>query len=339
MWTRLFQKAPWLSSVLAAAGVALSGCTATAHECPAEARHRDWAKAPALVSLDTEADVWALGDVHGDLERMMALLSAHGLARAGATPGDATWTGGNAVLVCTGDVIDKGPRSVDTLVTLRALTASAAKAGGRVILTLGNHEAEFLSGRTEDLTSELQARHIAPREVLCGTDAEGLGAFLRGLPFAARVNDGFYSHAGNTHGQTLEALASGLRSGVDARGFNAPVLLDADSLLEARLNPAPWWEGGPQSSEATLADWASKLGVHHFVLGHRPTQVGFADGSERPSGKLFQKYGRVFLIDVGMSRGVGESQGALLHFKRAAGRTSAFTALPDGTETPLWQQP
>ena len=76
---------------------------------------------------------------------------------------------------------------------------------------------------------------------------------------------------------------------------------------------------------------------HVVVPGVAAPQVDFADGTRRPSGTLFQKYGRVFLIDVGMSRGVGESHGALLHFQRTAGRTIAFTALPDGTQTPLWQ--
>src|SRR5262249_28569152 len=141
--------------------------------------------------------------------------------------------------------------------------------------------------------------------------------FLRHLPFAARVNDWFFAHAGNTHGRTLKQVDADLRRGVDAQGFKAGVLLDADSLLEARLHPHPWWEkgtSGAAAARAQLEGYARALGVKHLVLGHQPGRVKFADGSQRKEGVMYAALdGLVFLIDVGMSRAIGYSNGAVLH--------------------------
>jgi len=120
------------------------------------------------------------------------------------------------------------------------------KAGGRVVVTLGNHEAEFLAdplaNKSVELDRELKANNLKPEDVASGKDAPGIGEWLRSLPAAARVNDWFFAHAGNTHNRTLAKLRDELQTGIDKSGFKAPVLRDADSLLEARMHPHPWWE-------------------------------------------------------------------------------------------------
>ena len=37
---------------------------------------RDWAKYPAIVQIDTGEDIFAIGDVHGDYDRLVKLLTA-----------------------------------------------------------------------------------------------------------------------------------------------------------------------------------------------------------------------------------------------------------------------
>ena len=71
-----------------------------------------------------------------------------------------------------------------------------------------------------------------------------------------------------------------------------------------------------------------------MVQGHRHNTVKFADGSVRHDGEMFQRWGLLFLIDVGMSRGVGDSTGAVLRIVK--GQAAAVCA--DGTETLLWDQ-
>ena len=315
-------------------------------EVNAQAGGRDWSKDPAIVQLSTNSNVFALGDVHGDYDRLVAILHASGLIpEAPEKPEWVKWDGGGAILVCTGDLIDKGSHSLEVLLLFRALQIDARKFGGRVIVTMGNHEAEFLAnpndgGKAAAFLKELDARSIDPEEVAAGRDPLGVGKFMRSLPFAAKVNDWFFAHAGNTHGLTIGGLAFALRKGVEAEGFKASILLDPDSILEARLHPSPWWEieGDPEASEQRLSNLAKSLGIQHFVIGHQPGKVVFSDGSRREKGELYQAYdGLVFLIDVGMSEAVDYSQGAILKI-RASGSGKATVIFPDGSLEEIWSE-
>jgi hypothetical protein len=314
---------------------------------------RDWKQSPAIVEVDTREDVWAIGDVHGDYERLVDLLTeARVIAERPAKPHEVKWNLGKAVLVCTGDMIDKGDESLHVLALFRALQADADRAGGRVIITMGNHEAEFLADPQDDkkakeFRAELKAKGLDPVEVAQGRDRDGIGAFLRSLPFAARVNDWFFAHAGNTQGKTLAELNAALRDGVDQSGFGADILSSSKSLLEAKLkDPRPWWEADgdtAQESRARLGGFLDRLGVKHLVIGHQPEDVRFSDGSEREKGKMFAALdGMVFLIDVGMSRAkamkkpeLDYSKGALL-LMQSRPTPKATKIRHDGSTEPLW---
>ncbi len=97
------------------------------------------------------------------------------------------------------------------------MQAEAAKAGGRVVVTLGNHEAEFLADplnkKAADFIKEMKTSGLKPEDVAAGKDALGIGEWLRSLPAAARVNDWFFAHAGNTHNRTLPKLREDLQGG------------------------------------------------------------------------------------------------------------------------------
>jgi hypothetical protein len=293
---------------------------------------RDWERFPAVLELQTKGDVLAVGDVHGDDERFLRLLAAAKVIPKLAPPDELTWAAGKGVLVLTGDMIDKGPHSIAVLRAVRRLETVAATAGGRVVALLGNHEVEFLAGEKDaGLVKELETAKISPASVRSGEDE--LGAWLRTRPLAARVNDWFFAHAGNTDFRSVVELERGLRAGIEKEGFAARELLRADSLVEARLKPAPWWEVAGERPEATLDRMLSALGCKHLVIGHQPGHVKFSDRTSREKGELFQKYGRVFLIDTGMSRGVGDSEGALLWIHGAEARA----VKPDGSERVIWK--
>jgi hypothetical protein len=85
-----------------------------------------------------------------------------------------------------------------------------------------------------------------------------------------------------------------------------------------------------------LADYARALGVAHIVEGHVPSPVVFADGVRRDRGEMFQRFGLLFLIDTGMSEGVDDSGGAVLHVTRGFGDEKAVAICPDGTKSRLW---
>ena len=308
---------------------------------------RDWKQAPAIAQVDTKHDLYAVGDIHGDYGRLVALLAAGKIIAADPkAPADVEWKAGKAVLVCTGDVIDKDDHALPAIALLRKLQHDAAGAGGRVIVTMGNHEAEFLADhdgdtKDKDFLKELKAPGITPDQIVAGMDSLGLGKFFLAMPIAARVNDWFFCHAGNTHNLSIPALDSALQAGIDADGYGAPILSAKDSLVAARMHPHPWWEvpgNTPAQDRAALAATVRALGVNHLVFGHQPGAVTFADGTTRAQGTLVQKFGGlVFLIDAGMSKGVGYSQGYLLKVHK--GGTEGTVIDHTGKETPIWTKP
>ncbi len=305
---------------------------------------RNWGRCPAIVTLETTEVVHALGDTHGDYDRLVKLLVTGKLiAGAPDKPDQVTWNGGRSILVVTGDMIDKWDQSLNVIALMRALTGSAASQGGRVIISIGNHEAEFLADphgdKTKEFQKELNAAGIKRNDVADGTDSQGIGTFLLCLPFATRVNDWFFSHAGSTKGRTFSQLTTDLEEGFDQDGYAAKVLLGTKGLLEARMKP-PWWQkesDTPIESMARLLSYADALGVHHIVFGHQPGTYTFNDDTTRKKGTMFEKFGGlVFLIDVGMSRGVDYSKGALLRTERDGDRETATAVFADGSEKELW---
>ena len=169
-----------------------------------------------------------------------------------------------------------------------------------------------------------------------------VGQFLCSMPFAARVNGWFFSHAANTDGRTLPQLIADLQGAVDQDGFGTKQLIGENSLLEARIGPAgpgakSWFdvETPAKNSEQLLSRYAAALGVAHFVEGHHHGAVSFDDGAQRQAGEMFQRYGLLFLIDTGMSRDVGDSTGAILHIR--TGNLQEATAIcADGKRTAIW---
>lgn len=108
-------------------------------------------------SREAPKRVISVGDLHGDYNNTVVILSALGVIGV-----DGRWTGGDTVLVQTGDVVDRGPDSFKIYRLLHRLQDEAPSAGGRVILLLGNHELMNLAG---------DFRYVAD------ADCEELGAF------------------------------------------------------------------------------------------------------------------------------------------------------------------
>ena len=104
---------------------------------------RDWTNYPAVYSATGANTLWAVSDVHGDRDRLVALLVGAGLV--GGTAIAPTWQAGTDTLVVNGDNIDKGSQSIEVLDYWLALIPLASAAGGHVVVLLGNHEVEFLA--------------------------------------------------------------------------------------------------------------------------------------------------------------------------------------------------
>jgi hypothetical protein len=287
---------------------------------------RDWSKYPAIVEVDDADEVFALSDPHGHIDVLRGLLLQNALI-----DGRDRWVAGDAILVVAGDLIDKGPRSLEVIDFLRALQASAAKAGGRLITTIGNHEAEFFvdpfnnkalsdQPNAEGIDIELDARRIDPDSLAQRHDVKGRGAWLYNLPFGVRIKKWFFSHSGNTKGRSIKHLMAQLQSGLDEHGFGDKELTGDNSILEAQK-----WYGDPDKDSAGK-DAAAALGVDHIVFGHDP-------GAMHTRGQVETSKNGV-LIKLDCDLGDGVRGGNLLHvFTKGKDAAEALDA--DGHRRPL----
>ncbi len=83
----------------------------------------------------------AVGDLHGDFAAWRDILRATSLV-----DDNGHWTGGDTILIQTGDAVDRGPNSLEIIEDLMRLQKEAARAHGSVIAMVGNHEAMNLTG-------------------------------------------------------------------------------------------------------------------------------------------------------------------------------------------------
>src|SRR6266478_2431219 len=174
----------WTLRALALAPLitATSACGHTRQIYAVVSGPRDSSAHPAVQELASiPGDLYAISDVHGGYDRMVALLTKHSLiATAPAAPGEAAWAGGNATLIVVGDMIDKGPESLEVIDFLIALQRSATGAGGQIVVTLGNHEAEFLydpandrAEKSDGVRTEMEKQGIDPIAIASGANARG----------------------------------------------------------------------------------------------------------------------------------------------------------------------
>ncbi len=110
------------------------------------------------------ARVVAIGDIHGDLQNFKAMLREAAIIDA-----EGRWIAGSAVVVQTGDTIDRGPESRGVLDFVANLEKQADRSGGKVIAMLGNHEVMNIMGdlryvAAEDWASFTDAKSPARRQ-------------------------------------------------------------------------------------------------------------------------------------------------------------------------------
>ena len=232
------------------------------------------------------------------------------------------------MLVSVGDLIDKGDHSIEVLDLMMMLETQAPSSGGEVIVTLGNHEAEFLANpenkKAREFVTELRSKGIDPDTLPKGE--KPYGDWMMNRPLAARINDWFFAHAGNTSGKTLKELAEKFRQHVDQGDWGSHFLIGNDSLLEAEK----WWTQNGQS--ASLVDeYLKALNAKHIVFGHDP-------GAFHNKGEIGQEQdGRIFLIDIGMSPAIDYSKGALLMINTTGSEVVATSFDADGRRKEVWR--
>jgi len=187
-----------------------------------------WVSAPRAQStpaapcdITTTERIVAIGDVHGAYDQFVAILRTAGLINARDR-----WSGGRAILVQTGDILDRGSDSRKVLELLRRLEREARGAGGQVVALTGNHEfmrlagdwryvsageyEAFRDGGSMELRDAVQARTAAAAEERARAEQRPFDAaafrdqFLREVPLGL-IEMRQALAAGNAYGDWLRA--------------------------------------------------------------------------------------------------------------------------------------
>jgi len=93
---------------------------------PKQVSEWEWEEVPRVV---------AMGDVHGNLDKLTAILQGTGVVNDRLR-----WTGGSDHVVLCGDMVDRGPADREVLDLVKRLQKEAARKGGWVHALWGNHE-------------------------------------------------------------------------------------------------------------------------------------------------------------------------------------------------------
>jgi hypothetical protein len=296
-FSRVLVQAVLLASMFLALSM-LPGCaTSPGAEYPAELRTR----------YEAPERLIAIGDVHGDIDAVRAALR-----KAGALGDGDRWTGGNLVVVQTGDVLDRGDDEEAIIDLLESLDREARREGGAVHALNGNHEL---------MNAYLDFRYVTPGGF---SDFEGLATvdpadsvlaalepeqrlraavFRPGGPMALRmarrntaviVGESLFVHGG--------ILPEHVEWGLDEMNEAVRAWLRGEipqpEWIRGDLSPV-WtrlYSSEPDAAACdTLAGVLDGLDVQRMVVGHTVQSTGITSFCG----------GRVWAIDVGMASHYG----------------------------------
>ncbi len=152
---------------------------------------------PPSDSARAKRPLFVMGDVHGQLKKLVKLLQDAQLIDAAHH-----WKGGSATLWFMGDFVDRGPDGIAVLDLVIRLQGEAAASGGCVASLLGNHEMLLLAAyrfgrRSTGLGNNFLTRwkrNGGNRKELAGLTHEHLD-WMAHLPAMALVDDYLLMHA------------------------------------------------------------------------------------------------------------------------------------------------
>lgn len=244
--------------------------------------------------------VVSIGDLHGDWERATGLLTSLGVLE------DGHWAGGDAILVSTGDMVDRGDHGKRIWELMFQLQDEATAMGGKVILLLGNHELMCIQNDLRYTTqADLDAYGGRAAFMEAWSPTGEMGKMLRTRTrVIAKVSDVVYVHAGilpqilmkyapNTTGkEAINEMNKQIYQILD--GDWKQLKADGSELLKAH---GPFWTRTlSQAKEASmcplLEGTLELLGARRMVVGHTPQE----DGEVRP-----RCGGRLLMADTLMS--------------------------------------
>nr|WP_250885608.1 metallophosphoesterase [Shewanella jiangmenensis] len=214
--------------------------------------------------------VVALSDVHGQFDVLVKLLRAHKVI-----DDNNRWALGDAHLVMTGDMFDRGHQINEVLWLMYELDKQARDAGGMLHLLMGNHEQMVLQGDLRYIneryktSSELIGRSY---DALYDRDTE-IGKWLRSKHTIVKINDMLFMHGGISPDWLEKDLSISKANDLYRKHIDD----ERDALKADPLLSFLFFKGGPtwyrgyfkgELSESQIDALLKHFGVNHIVVGH-----------------------------------------------------------------------
>lgn len=247
--------------------------------------------------------LWVVGDVHGAVDKLRALL-----IQAGLTNRYGVWTGENAHVVFLGDYVDRGPDGIGVIRLIRQLEEDAARAGGQVTALLGNHEVMLLAAqrfRLVDPTDRLgfydywagNGGKITDLQRLEGVDIAWLaarpGMKVIGPWLMVHADSMFYTQLGRSV-EEVNTRIQALLSSTEPTDWGT----FANTFVD-RLNYAG------HNGEALARNMLNLYGGERLVHGHTPVHLLYANNEQEIESDLMTPIeyagGACMNVDSGMA--------------------------------------
>ena len=279
-------------------GLRLADSLLFAGFCADSATRYSFAAAPPAVEphvFDDVPRILTVSDIHGEYDALVDLLK-----NADVIDSDLHWNWGDGHLVVLGDVFDRGDGVTECLLLIHRLEREAKQSGGRVHLTLGNHEEMALRGDlryvNEKYTKGIADRTGIPYNDLFGPHME-LGRWLRTKHTAIRLNHILFVHGGFSpevveRQLALDTINEATRRSMDYFSYQ---LLFSDLEWFLLSDAGPLWYRGyhearseyPRATAAQLDTILAFYDAETIVVGHHEV------------GQVSNWYqGRVYGVDV-----------------------------------------
>jgi hypothetical protein len=264
--------------------------------------------------------VFAVGDVHGEYNAMVALLKNNNVINS-----QLEWSFGKGHVVFCGDVFDRGDRVTECLWLIYRLEQEAQKVGGRVHFLLGNHEVMILNGDLRYLHKKYKSiqEKLGVSYSYLFNKSTLLGNWLRTKNTVIKINNNLYVHGGIHPDMVRYELAiatinNKIRDFINGGDYN-----EITSFLINNKGPL-WYRGylldEKQYSRITMDD------LEKTLLYYRVERIICAHTTVEHIKPIYE--GKIIPIDVPLSDKNGE---ALM-----VRNTNFFKADKNGMAKPLF---
>lgn len=243
----------------------------------------------------TNSDIVVLSDIHGQFELAVEILKNNQII-----DDELKWIFGDGSLVIVGDIFDRGPKVTETFWFIYNLEKQALNSGGKVHLTLGNHEYMVLHKDLRYINSKYRITSYLLKTNYTDlySNQTVLGRWLRSKPTILKINKDTYVHGGLSKtfldlGYDIENVNKLMRESIDTPKEELKATSFYDNYY--RTNGPIWYRGYFNDNLPTseILDILKLIDSEHIIVGHCSNET------------VVQLYNeRIFGVDSSINKGI-----------------------------------